>query len=50
MKKTGLRSNSIMTLRYMKFYSVGVHFESVIYTGLDMLLSTQISTFALKKV
>ena len=38
MKKIGLRSNSIMTIRYMKFYSVGLHFESVIYTGLDMLI------------
>lgn len=34
MKKTRLRSKSIMTLRYMKFYFVGVHFESVIYIWL----------------
>lgn len=50
MKKTGLDSNSIMTLRYMKFYSVRLQFESMKYTRLDMLLYMQFSTFTLERV
>lgn len=50
MKTTGLRRNSIMTLRCMKIYSVGLQFDSMIYTSLDRLLYTEFSTFTLERI
>lgn len=46
---TGLGGNSIMTLQYIKVYSVGLQSESIMCTWLDLLVYTQFSTFALEK-
>lgn len=39
MKKIELGNNSIMMLRFMNIYSVGLWFESIMCTWLDMLLT-----------
>lgn len=46
MKKTG--SNSIMTLRYRKINSVGLHFESTVCMCFTMC--TELSAFTLERM